>query len=789
MNKINQILMLFLLLYSLPGWAQQSVQINVKGKVMMENTKQPLQYAGISLRATTDPQLIKTAVTDSGGFFTVTIPPGRYDIKIESIAYQPQIFKDRVLLNATDLGNILLKEDVKMLKAVDVVGEKSNVELKLDKKIFNVGKDLVTKGGSANDILNNVPSVNVDASGGVSLRGNGNVRVLINGKPSMLTQNNGLEQIPAALIEKVEVITNPSAGYEAQGSAGIINIILKKNASAGFNASLQVGVGNPANYNTNVNASYKTEKLNLFSNIGYRYRNAFGDDKIFQQAVTNGTATNSEQYNKQGRNDDQYNFYFGGDYYVNAKNTLTGSYYRGRLMNTDTTSYNYHYYHGNRMLDSTVFRFENYKEPQIFNQLELNYVKTFNKKDQKWSTNLRYDFWNDDENQDIRQQKAFPGGTVSTHLLSRDIESSNDIYLQSDFVSPVGKDAKLQFGLRADLRAIRSDYQASADGVSLQAFTNKLKYDENLYSGYLQYGGKIKHFNYQLGLRAEGSVIRIADRTGVFNRDKQYLNLFPTAHFTYALSETSDLQLSYSRRINRPKFWQLNPFAGLSDTRNLVVGNPDLDPMYTNSFELAFLKRWGKLTLNPSVYVQHTTNYFQYILKRQQDGSFVEIPVNLDQENRFGAELNTSYNPFSWWRLSVDFNYYRYTQRGRFEAQDYTAGDQTWFTRIGSRMKFPSSLSVEYTFNYQGSNVDIQSVNKAQYRANLGVGKDFFKDKVSLVFAVNNIFDSQRATRITTTERYRLEATYRGIGRQINLNLIYRFNRKKEDKDRVPEQL
>ncbi|WP_293305288.1 outer membrane beta-barrel family protein [Pedobacter sp. UBA5917] len=788
MNRIEKLTLILLLLFGLQSWGQQPAALNIKGKVLDGKTKLPLASAGVSIISIADNTTLKTTLTDSLGIFSVSIAPGKYQIKIAFISYKPYVLEHQQLDKDIDLGLVFLQEDAKLLKSVNIVGEKSTVELNLDKKVFNVGKDLMSKGGTANDILNNVPSVNVDANGTVSLRGNGSVRVLINGKPSMLTANNGLGQVPANTIEKVEVITNPSARYEAQGGAGIINIVLKKNSSSGLNGSIQAGMGTPTYYSGNINLSYKTKKVNLFTNVSHFYRNIYAYEKNLQTTVKNGLTTILNQKNDQGRNDNAYSYYFGGDYYINEKNTLTGSFYHDLQKNNDSTNYQYRYYNGKNVLDSAISRFEDYHEPQNYNELELNYVKTFDHKDQKWTTSLRYDFWNDDENQNITQQKYFPSGNPLSHLNSRDIESSDDIYIQSDFVTTFSKSARFETGIRADLRAIRSNYSTHSNGVLLDNYTNKLYYDENIYAAYAQYANKFKRLSYLLGLRAELSDIGITDRRATLLKNKNYINLFPTLHLTYNLKENTDLQISYSRRINRPSFYQLNTFSGLSDTRNLVVGNPDLNPTYSNSFELAFLKKWGRFNLNPSVYYSHNKDYFQNVLGQTPEGFFVTTPVNLDYEDRYGLEISSTYNAFKWWRLSWDFNYYGFKQNGEFEGKEYGTSNKTWFTRISSRMNFPKSLAIEYAFNYRGKNADVQSTTAAQYRANIAISKDLFNDKLSVVLGITNLFDSQVVKQQFITPDYQFESEYKFVGRLTKLTLTYRFNRDKTQKDRLPAE-
>lgn len=761
--------------------------VTLKGKLIAVKTKTPVAGAMISLADMSGTGGLQPAFSDSTGRFTFRVSPGIYQLKVESLNFKTWYLTSLNIARDTSLGQLLLEEDARQLQTVNVTALKSDIELKADKKVFNVGRDIISKGGNATDILNNVPSVGVDLNGAVSLRGNENVRILINGKPSMLTLSNGLQQIPASSIEKVEVITNPSAAYESQGSAGIINIVLKKNSGYGFNASLQAGAGSPANNSVNLNMSYKTAKVNVFSNIGYRYMEILREQKMHRISYDKGGNSTLRQLNTGNISFGNTNLYLGGDYYINDRNTLTASYYRTNIDNKNDIRYDYNYFGSTDKADSSITRQEDYREPQRFNELELNYVKTFAKKDRKWTTNLQYDFWNDDENQDIRQQKTLPWSDAISRLITRDIESSKDIFVQSDYVTPLKKNGRLEAGMRAALRAIRSEYTAAQDGKLLEQYDNKLKYDENIYAAYAQYHNRLGKISYLAGLRSELSDIRIADRKGSFDNHKRYINFFPTLHLQYSLKHELDLQLNYSRRINRPQFWQLNPFAGLSDTRYLSSGNPDLDPMYTHSLEAGLLKKIGGLTINPSVYFQYSTNYFEYILRQTAAGYFISIPVNLDHEKRYGADVAITYNPLPWWRLSTDFNYYRFSQQGAYEGKTYQSDNETWFATFRSGMKFPKIVSMDLSLNYRGRKKNIQMDVASQYRANAGLSKDLWNDRVSLSFTVNNIFDSWRSRQVTQTPAYFLDDELARPGRYYVGTVVYRLNRKKDQADRLPE--
>lgn len=760
-----------------------TAQVTIKGKVLEQNSNQPLEFATVILTNPATKQIIAGETTDQNGEYTIKTKQGTYDIKVEFIGFKNKSIQNIFLSKNQTIPTFFLEEDAEKLDEIEVTAEKSTTEYKLDKRVFNVGKDLISKGGSVNDILNNVPSVNVDIEGAVSLRGNPNVRILINGRPSVLTANNGLESIPSETIEKVEVITNPSAKYDAEGTAGIINIILKKNKKGRFGSSLQVTTGIPDNHRMNYNLNYKKEKFNLFSNLGYRYMKFDGSGFLNR---TNFNATNnpisfSNRTTQSTRSRSTFNIYFGSDYYINDKNTITLSYYHRNNLSKNSVSYEFDFLNSAQQTDNKLSTEEFYREPQKANQIEFNYVKTFDKKGQKFTLNLQYDFWNDDENEFVKEQQLFPANATINTLQSRDIESSKDFLFQSDFKLPITKKSHIEMGIKGELRNIDSDYKVWDNTVLIDSLDNLLRYQERIYGAYVQYGNRKNKLQYLLGLRAEHANTGSTDRKDQFRTDKSYTDFFPTAHLTYNFSQATNLQLSYSRRIRRPSFWHLNPFGGISDRRNIRVGNPDLDPMYTNSYELGFLKRWSKFTVNPSVYYQKTTNVFETLVTANSFGALVSKPINSGTEKRFGAELAVRFSPYKWWRLSSEFNYFSFTQRGI-----YTVDDNNWSTRVNSRMRF-SKLTIQTSFNYQGERQSGQIFTEAQYQANMGISKDFWNDKATITLNMNNIFDSRVRKQLITGSNYTAYRYERPIGRFSSLTFIYRFNRTKRDRDRLPD--
>lgn len=668
------------------------------------------------------------------------------------------------------------------LETVEIKNEKSTVEHKLDKKVFNVGTDLISKGGSALDILNNVPSVTVNSDGVVNLRGKSGVRILINGKPSVLSANNGLEQIPSESIEKIEVITNPSSKYDAEGTAGIINIVLKKNKKTGFSSSAQIRLGVPENNALGYNVSFKTKKINLFSDVRFQKINRPRTESTTRTNFVDNIPTDYLVGDIDiDRNNKTFNAYFGGDYYINDKNTLTLSYYyrNNTSNNSSTTTYDYLDSAKNKV--QSLQSFLNYREPQIANQIELNYVKNFAKEDKKWTINLQYDFWNDDENEMITENLNIASIITQTLLKSRDIESSKDFLFQTDFSNPISEKSKVEMGLKSEIRAIDSDYEVFENDIPNAAMTNILHYNEHIFGAYFQYGSSLKKLNYLLGFRAEYSKTGSNDQKNLFLIDKEYTNFFPTAHFTYNLNDAVNLQLSYSKRISRPGFWQLNPFGGIADRRVIRIGNPDLNPVFTDSYELGTLIKWQKWSINPSIYHQYSKNVFEDINYYSSAGTLLEQSVNFGTESRLGAELSVNYSPLKWLTLSGEMNYYNFKQNGLFAVSD-----DAFTSRLNAKIKH-KTWNFQASYNFVGAKKSGQLDEKSVTIVDVALGKDIWKEKATITLKAENLLNSQVYKGVVNGTDYTIDYSIRGIGPRVYATFTYRFNRKKTDAERMPD--
>jgi len=784
--------LLLILCFSAQSWANPTDErkFNLTGTVVDKDSRKPLEYATITVLGS-DQKPISGAVTDTEGKFSIRINEGSYTVRTHFISYVSQE-KEIALQADLDMGTIVLEPEAIELDDVSIVDEKTMVEFDLDKKVYNIGKDITAQGGTINDVLENVPSVSVSVDGAISLRGSGGAQILINGKPSVLTANNGLASIPAGAVEKVEVVTTPSARYQAAGTAGIINIVLKKNRLSGFSGTVQAIGGVPTSNTGALSLNYKNEKINLFGSARRYYANYFGFSNTNQSSLLNGVPTLLEQIGDQERNDNGYSYFLGADINLNDKNTLTTSFFRNSLRNTDFTQLDYNYDRGLGVVDSTTRRTIDYYEPQDYRQLEVSYTKTFDKPGQKWTVDFQYDFWNDDENEQIFNSINGPLVQSESNFRTRDIESSDDFLLQTDYVLPVGEKGRFEAGIRGETRVISSEYTAEVQNQEVwniyQGLDNNVDYSERIGGAYAQYGNEKGKFSYLLGLRSEYTAIAVTDVAGTFDFEKDYLRFFPTGHFNYRFSDQTKMQLAYSRRIRRPGFWQLNPFGGLADNNAIRIGNPDLDPAFSHLFELSLLRNFKKLTFNPSLYYQMTNNFFQFYTSALPEGGFVSQPINLDREHRMGIELLANYQMAKWLQLNGEFNYFQFQQLGQFETQDFDFTNDSWEAELGLRSRLPKKFMVQANFGYESRNRNAQSLNKAVYGLNAGISKRFLKDKATVNFNVRNALNSQIQRTVTTGDGFEINRERAWIGRRYSLSFLYQFNRKGNERDRRPGQ-
>lgn len=782
------------------GFAQTGKQVQVGGKVVDAQSKSPLEYASVRIFKKVDSSFVAGAITSQDGKFSFESPAGMYYGLVEFMGYEvKKVNQIQVASSGTDLGTLELKVSASLLNEVTVQGAKSSMEMTLDKKIFNVGSDLANAGGTAADVLTNIPSVAVDVEGNVSLRGSNSVRILIDGKPSGLVSlkgGSGLQQLQGNIIERVEIITNPSARYEAEGLSGIINIILKKEQKQGFNASFDVVAGNPTNFGVAANLNYRRKNLNFFINYGLSYRNAPGKNSQYQELYRNDSTfiTEKEMTTKLKG---QYNSARGGlDYYINDKNVLTAAYtYRISKGKRFSTIQYKDYLSSLSNLSSSTVRTQDEDEEEPNSEYAITYKKTFDRKGQEFVFDVRYlDNW-EDSDQFYGEQRYRPDGTKPVpFVLQRalNFETEKQLLFQADYVHPIGKTGKFEAGGRSSSRDMTNDYAVTQETetgwIALPGLTNDFLYQERIHAVYGILGNKSGKFSYQAGLRAEWTDLTTKLRQTNEVNDRSYADLFPSIHATYDLPKQNALQLSYSRRIRRPQYNDLTPFATYSDNRNYWSGNPDLNPEYTNSFEIGHIKYLPKGSFSSSLYYRYTTGKIVSYKTVDEEGIAFTRPENIGTEDAYGAEFTTSQDLFSWWKMDASINFFRAIIDGTRVDESLESDTYSWFTRVNSKFTLYKSVDLQVRGNYEARQRTPQGIRKALATLDLAASKDVLKGNGTLTLSVTDVFNSRKNRSITEGVNFYSTNVSQGRLRQVNLMLNYRLHQtKKKNKNIVGE--
>ncbi len=774
--------------------AQTPVTI-LKGKIAVSLSSSALTSASIQIFDSRQKKLVNGTLSSATGEFSVELPWGKYFAVIEFSGYAPHTTKEFQLsadYTSHDLGIIKLSSKATTLQGVVVQVERSYMQLELDKKIFTVGQDLANAGGSATDILTNIPSVSVDPEGNVKLRGSDNVRILIDGKPSGLVSikgSGGLQGLPASLIDKVEIITNPSARYEAEGNAGIINIVLKKDKRQGFNGSIELTTGYPTNLGAAANLNYRHKKLNFFINYAVAYRNQPNNSSLYQEVYAPDTTFILKQTNEHILKGLNNNIRGGLDYYFTEKSVLTASYLFRRSDGKRTSDIWYEdYLFSTANLKGLTNRLQNEKEKEPNSEYTINYKKTFDKEEHQLTATAKYiDNW--ESSNQLFTQIGFHGDHTSDPSNSSLQKSLNDEYekqwlFQLDYVKPLGKEGKLETGVRSSFRDMINDYfvsekNASGEFVSLPGLDNVFTYNENIHGVYGILANKTNKLSYQAGLRAEWTDVKtVLEKTKEVN-PRNYANLFPSAHVSYELPKDNALQISYSRRVRRPFYNDLSPFMTYSDSRNFFSGNPDLDPEFSDVGEIAHIKEFDKGSLSSGFYYRSTKGKIDRIRQVDNEGNSVTLPQNLLSEKAWGAEFTAAWRAFKWWKLDMNANVFHADIDGSNIVKSYKTSTYSWFARQTSRFILPHTIEMQMRSNYEAPQKTAQGKRKAIFYVDFSASKDVLKGKGTVNLNVLDVFYTRRFKSITTGSNFYSEGeSFRR--RQINLTFNYRIRQSKQ---------
>lgn len=770
MNK-NLISFSFLFLIALNVFSQHfgggKHTINIQGKILDAETKEALEFATINLVNKKDSSTISGTISKpSGDFILEDIHVKPMFLKISFIGYNDTIIqfnqKELFSVEFINLKEIHLSEKIIGINEIEIEDEKNFMEMKIDKKIYNAEKNLTAAGGSALTLLQNIPSVDVDIDGNVSLRGNSNLIVLINGRPSGLTgasRNAILDQIPASSIKSIEVITNPSAKYDPDGMTGIINIILKKNVLQGFNGNISYNIGNKTTesdykHNASLNLNYRNRLFNLFGSYSYRNNSISmlaGTKRYFY--YTDSSAFLNQDYSGL-RNPVSHLLKVGTDIFLSKTQTLSLSYTLSQsLRKSSNEEKNLQYAHQITPFNAFI-QFTDRTRKSLVGEYSMFYDKKFKKKGQNLSISANYSSGDDnDENDLLRQSSTFDFSLTEdslNHRLNITDESYKTLVSQIDYVHPFNKKTTLESGFKYINRYRNIDFLfQNFDYEQLNyerdtALSNHFIYEEQLISFYSTFAKEIKKFGVKIGARLEQTLTNSEQRKTNTFYENNYFNIFPSVHLSYKLNTMRTIAISYSKRVYRPSIYTLNPVPDYSDPLNIRSGNPYLQPQFTHSFEINMLQFLKKGSFSPSIYYRQTNNIISRFKTVDENGISYTTFQNFAKSYAYGVELIWSYKVKKWWNFNISGNFYQNFVDGSNLESDINSQSTSWSTRFMTNFKIGKKSSIQVSSWYRAPVVHGQGRMKDMFFASIAAKTSILKKKVELSMRLADMFNTQR---------------------------------------------
>ncbi len=817
---LSTIAFAFAILLSLNAAAKTA---DITGKVFDKETKEPLEYATITLFKADDSTFVAGIITDTRGVFTMQAGSGKYFMTIQFMGYKTKRLNVTVGSDGADvdLGKIYIDPDTELLEEVEIVAEKSTMTMALDKRVFNVGKDLATTAGNAIDVLENIPSVTVDVEGNVSLRGDDGVTILVDGKVSGLvglSTQDALRSLQADMIERIEVVTNPSVRYDAEGTAGIINIVLKKDKRKGFNGSVDLRGGFPFEWGkaqptpfpyqwgAGVNLNYRLKRFNFFASYNYNYRDDMNDaytkTEYFNGGIpynpdlhNHGDATQvSEQSTFRRRHNEGHTVRGGLDYYITDNDIISFStmYRYGTGHNTPTVTY----------VDVFPFdgtskykkRSEDWYNKRPMNEFTLDYDKYFNTKDNYLKASFRYFQNENDEKSDIYDRHY-----ASQEDMDNDIVIDTSVILQHTQTTEIHRrfQGMVDFAYHWGLHHMEAGAKytngtpsnnaiVTQNGEPLEEFCHEFDYNQQVAALYASYGTEVGLFSFLAGARYEYTYTMANYKNKPDGKHTQsYGDIFPSGHVNFKITEKDQLQVSYTRRIRRPGYWQMAPYRSFNDDRNFRMGNPALKPVYTDSYELSYLKFWEGGNFNLTGYYRHSTDVIRYFTEVVGEVS-IGMPQNFGISDDYGLELVGNVKIFKWWTLNGSINVFNssvvgdYTSTTTGITKHYTTDSYNVQGRFVSKFEFKKLCNFQLTGHFSSPRDEPLGFREAHYWFDFAASRDVLKGKGTLSLNVRDVLGTHSHAGESWGENFWQYSEGAWSKTTVTLNFNYRINQQQK---------
>lgn len=803
--------MVLLLAFAWPfAVSAQRTQGTVSAVVIDEVSKEPVGFASAALLTQASKSYVKGMQTvDDGKIQFDDVDPGVYAIRITYVGYENYV-KEHVTVEAgqqVELGNILLKASGELLEEVVVEGAPPAMEMGIDRKIFNVAQSTLSVGGNATDLLTNVPSLQVDMDGTVSLRGSSSVRILINGRESALAGSDVtqfLQSLPANAVERIEVVTNPSSKYDAEGQSGIINIVLKKNTYLGFNGSVNVSGGSYNNYMGGLNLNFRNRSFNYYGGYTFNRRNMVGDGVNNTELLSNNSQTNNvSESARLGRN---HNVQLGVDYYLGEK-TLIGLAGNLSLRGNDRNEDLFYQYLNHPQLSGSSSRYSRQDEDDLGYEVALDIKRDFRHNGEELLANIAFGYDGEEGiNRFSQDYTTPPAGMYERMRINDTEEDGRNINLQLDYVRPFGDNHKFEAGYRTTVRRnLEHQYSQvdSTDGLRPDyRVSNDFDMTSSVHALYANYQNKLtEKLGYQVGLRAEQAYLDTElglltpglpdDERSVTGR-LDYFRVYPSVFLTQEFGNKNQLQLSYTRRVSRPRGWQVNPFVDVSDNLNHRQGNPNLLPEDIHSFELGYTKTWPSLLVTSSVYHRIVNDVTQPIIQEVDENTGVTLMQwqNISRNESTGLELISRADLSKKWDVMANVNAYHTSFKGSEDFGIAASDGFSWNANVMTNYRFTPLFSLQARFDYRAPRIMAQGKTIENYVIDAGLKLDVLNRKGSIMFNARDLLNQRRFGGFTTSNGVHRYFEHRWMRRTFMLSFNYRFgdqSLKREERKRNNE--
>lgn len=795
---------IYILASSSRSWAEVNPDLAfkgiVKGKIESKSARIPVEYANVVIYSLPDSAMVTGTITSSDGSFSISdLKIGSYYLVANFIGFRKKIYDGIIITpenRVVDCGVIFMEESSTELQTVEISSEKNPVVYQIDKKVVNVAKKMDAAGGSVANALENTPSIQVDMEGNVSLRGSSNFTVLIDGKPTSLSGSDALKQIPASMVENVEIITNPSAKYDPDGTSGIINVIMKKNTTKSSNGIVNLSASTYNKYSGDFNFNYFSKKVNFFVNGNYTNSKSLPFSTMDAYKTYNDTTYHTTQEISRNQNFDPYSIGAGFDWTIDSNNSFSVKYdfgHWGMFLNMDAKTVETN---NKTVATSYINALSILETSGMYHVGSLTYDHNFDKKGHEMVGSFSVNTWDGGNYTNVDERltdSEFLNPTYIDHHISDQSVRNVNLELKLDYMKPISDKSKFEAGYEGSYLDQKTNYWIKFKDFATQGWVSPttgftdMNFIQNIQALYVTYSGELKGFQYLAGLRGEYMKRNLEFPEPYLAFPLTQYSLFPTFHLTKQMKKGKQLQFSYSRRVNRPREWVLNPFPVYSDSYVSQLGNPYLKPEFTDSYELNLLQRMKMGFVSVEGFFRQTNDAFNRTLTLDTTGILLISTTNMDKSFAYGAEVAANLNPTLWLNIYASANLYSLNIQGDEVTTIGRVSSINSDFALNATFKLKQGIRMQVVGFYNAPQLTSQGRQHEMMGANFSVSKDFFKQKINILLSFRDVFYTQRYGFITETEFVKSTFSYRTEYPVITLRLSYKINDYKRRADKAGE--